>query len=115
LIDKYCNKLQLNNLTDIHIELENVEEYIKQKIQGVEGLEKLTIINGLFKNFSTEDDTLVEKFDKISEYINDSIRIYKNIIRVSSDPYAAISGWEVVKFLLNFIDKLLSFFQNQFR
>lgn len=31
----------------------------------------------------------------------------------SNDPYASITGWELIKFLLFFIDKILEFFKKQ--
>jgi hypothetical protein len=41
------------------------------------------------------------------------LSIYKNVLLFSNDPYASITGWELIKFLLFFIDKILEFFKKQ--
>lgn len=51
--------------------------------------------------------------DKYCDYIRNCLSIYKNVLLFSNDPYASITGWELIKFLLFFIDKILEFFKKQ--
>jgi len=47
LYEKYFANTKILNLKDMKNELANMEPLIKERILGVEGLEKLTIISGL--------------------------------------------------------------------
>lgn len=63
LFEKYCSKLEPTNLNIVQ-DIEDVEEYVKTKIHNVDGLEKLTIINGLFNDFKKDESYSILDMDE---------------------------------------------------
>jgi len=70
----------------MQVELQDMEINVKQLLQGVQGIEKLTIIGGLFKNFGQEDESLLQTPARLAEYLKEVVRIYSTVLKTSVDP-----------------------------